>query len=308
VAGGWVCDGHGDLLADDVFVLDDGPRALDCLDFDPRLAFGDVAADIAFLAMDLERLGAAELADHWLSAYQRASGALIPEGLLHLYIAYRAQVRAKVTGLRAAQESDHRSAEAARGLLDLCDLHLRRAAPRLVLVGGAPGTGKSTVAADLHQRFGWKVLRSDVTRKIGSPPGTAGSGRWQEGIYSPAAKERTYFALMDQARDALAHGESVVLDASFTDESHRAAARQVADGALAEVLELRCTLEPQERDRRIAERRQRGDDPSDADAEIAARLATEADPWPEATNLDTSGSLADVADHAAGIVERWVRG
>ena len=34
---GRIVDGHGDLLADDIFCLDDGPRILDCLDFDDRL-------------------------------------------------------------------------------------------------------------------------------------------------------------------------------------------------------------------------------------------------------------------------------
>ena len=29
--------GHGDLLADDIYCLDDGPRILDCLESDNRL-------------------------------------------------------------------------------------------------------------------------------------------------------------------------------------------------------------------------------------------------------------------------------
>lgn len=57
-AAGLVRDGHGDLLADDVFLLPDGPRALDCLEFDDRLRYVDGLDDAAFLAMDLERLGA----------------------------------------------------------------------------------------------------------------------------------------------------------------------------------------------------------------------------------------------------------
>jgi aminoglycoside phosphotransferase family enzyme len=52
-----IVDGHGDLLANDIFCLDDGPRILDCLEFDARLRFGDVLADVAFLVMDFERLG-----------------------------------------------------------------------------------------------------------------------------------------------------------------------------------------------------------------------------------------------------------
>jgi aminoglycoside phosphotransferase family enzyme len=48
-------DGHGDLLGDDIFCLDDGPRILDCLDLDDRLRWLDGLDDAAFLAMDLER-------------------------------------------------------------------------------------------------------------------------------------------------------------------------------------------------------------------------------------------------------------
>src|SRR3990172_4478560 len=59
---GLVRDGPGDLLADDIFCLSDGPRILDCIEFDDRLRYGDVLADVAFLAMDLERLGAPQLA------------------------------------------------------------------------------------------------------------------------------------------------------------------------------------------------------------------------------------------------------
>jgi aminoglycoside phosphotransferase family enzyme len=54
-ARGRIVDGHGDLMADDVFCLDDGPRALDCLEFDDRLRYLDGLDDVALLAMDLER-------------------------------------------------------------------------------------------------------------------------------------------------------------------------------------------------------------------------------------------------------------
>jgi uncharacterized protein len=53
----FVVHGHGDLLADDTFCLPDGPRVLDCLEFDDRLRYLDQLDDAAFLGMDLERLG-----------------------------------------------------------------------------------------------------------------------------------------------------------------------------------------------------------------------------------------------------------
>ncbi|KOV81801.1 hypothetical protein ADL01_10960 [Streptomyces sp. NRRL WC-3618] len=48
---GRVVDGHGDLLADDIFCLDDGPRVLDCLEFDDRLRHVDGLDDAAFAAL-----------------------------------------------------------------------------------------------------------------------------------------------------------------------------------------------------------------------------------------------------------------
>lgn len=71
VAAGRIRDGHGDLLADDIFCLDDGPRLLDCLEFDSDLRQGDVVSDVASLAMDLERLGRADLADRLLASSPR---------------------------------------------------------------------------------------------------------------------------------------------------------------------------------------------------------------------------------------------
>src|SRR5213079_1977590 len=89
---GRIVDGHGDLLANDIFCLDDGPRILDCLEFDDRLRFGDVLLDIGFLAMDLERLGRLDLARAFLAAYREASAETHPRSLEHHYIAYRALV------------------------------------------------------------------------------------------------------------------------------------------------------------------------------------------------------------------------
>jgi aminoglycoside phosphotransferase family enzyme len=66
IATGRIVDGHADLLADDIFCLDDGPRVLDCIEFDDRLRHVDVLDDAAFLAMDVEHLGAAGAARDFL--------------------------------------------------------------------------------------------------------------------------------------------------------------------------------------------------------------------------------------------------
>ncbi len=124
-ASGMVRDGHGDLLAEDIFLLDDGPRVLDCIEFDDRLRYGDVLADVAFLAMDLERLGAPRLAAQFLDCYREFSGHPHPASLMEHYVAYRAHVRAKVACLRH-QQGDGAAAGEAAALLSLAVRHLER--------------------------------------------------------------------------------------------------------------------------------------------------------------------------------------
>ena len=110
-------------------------------------------ADVAFLAMDLERLGAGDLARSFLRWYGEFSAEHHPESLADYYIAYRALIRAKVACVRYRQ-GDRGAAGEARDLLDLAVHHLRRGRVTLVLVGGSPGTGKSTLAWGVGEELG----------------------------------------------------------------------------------------------------------------------------------------------------------
>ncbi len=161
---GHVLDGHGDLLAGDIFCLDDGPRILDCLEFDDHLRWLDGLDDAAFLAMDLERLGASELAGRFTGWYLEYSGDAAPVSLCHHYVAYRAFVRAKVACLRGYQ-GDPLAGGEARQLATMTRRHLHASAVTLVLIGGLPGTGKSALAAALAGQLGFTVLSSDRIRK-----------------------------------------------------------------------------------------------------------------------------------------------
>ncbi|HTM86244.1 MAG TPA: hypothetical protein VL179_15350, partial [Mycobacterium sp.] len=103
ITGRRIVDGHGDLLADDIFCLPDGVEILDCLEFDDNLRYVDVIDDIAFLAMDLEFLGRRELADFFVEQYRAATDDDAPASLLSFYVAYRALVRAKTDCVRFTQ-------------------------------------------------------------------------------------------------------------------------------------------------------------------------------------------------------------
>lgn len=289
VAGGRTCDGHGDLLAEDIFCLDDGPRVLDCLEFDDELRYGDVAADVAFCAMDLEHLGAPDAAAAFLAHYRELTGDSWPDSLTDFYVASRALVRATVRGLRAEQGEDGAADEARRHLAQ-AESHLERGRVRLVVVGGAPGTGKSTVAAELADALGAVVLRSDELRKQRAgldivDPGPVGD---EGGLYRSTLTDSTYSQLLDEARSCLGRGLSVVLDATFRDPRWRARARAVAVTSVADLDEVRCTAPPGVVATRVARRAGEPGNVSDATDAVALQLAASEPPWPSATTLDTS--------------------
>jgi aminoglycoside phosphotransferase family enzyme/predicted kinase len=296
-------DGHGDLLADDIFCLNDGPRVLDCLEFDDALRWDDVLADVAFLAMDLERLGRADLAGQFLAAYREFAADTWPDSLAHHHIAYRAQVRAKVAALAWEQADEGsagqaRAAQEARQLLGLAAAHLAAGRIRLVVVGGLPGTGKSTLAARLGDALGAAVLRSDVIRKqlAGWDARTPAPAPFGQGLYSPEMTKATYGELLRQARAVLGAGQSVVADASWLDPAWRETARGLAAEVSADLTEVRCDLPIEMIVARVDARAAAGNDLSDATADLVRRLAASQQPWPSALAVDTTPPPAMVVE------------
>ena len=301
VGAGRMYDGHGDLLADDIFAMPDGPRILDCLEFDERLRVCDGLADAAFLAMDLERLGDPSAARTFLQAYESAADDTATGSLEDFYLAYRAHIRSKVSCIRARQDPQPEIITRARSLAELALAHLERGRVRLVLVGGVPGTGKTTVAGSLANQAGWVHLSSDVTRKRlgGVVADRQGSDGFGTGLYAPEMTARTYDTMLADARTALTGGASVVFDASFVDRRWRSQARSLAREAHADLVEVQCSAPPEVADARI---RQRTSTPSDATPAVRRRLAVAFDLWPEATSIDTTASIHDTTRSLAALV------
>jgi aminoglycoside phosphotransferase family enzyme/predicted kinase len=310
IARGHVCDGHGDLLASDVFLLDDGPRILDCIEFDPRLRHVDVLADIAFLLMDLERLGAKDVGGELLSLYLEASGEAQPATLLHHYIAERATVRAEVACTRAAQvdpTSAQDEMDEARMLLELATGHLLAGRVVLAVVSGLPGTGKSTVAAAIGDRLEWPVLRSDEVRR--EIVGARGAGALVEefgtGAYGHDITDRTYAAVIERARTALHLGQPVLIDATFVDGRHRAEVERLARETSSDLVVIECVAPPDVVGARLRERRAHVNDISGADEDVAAAMAAKAHRWKGASLLDTAETTpAAVVEKALAMLSR----
>lgn len=294
-----IVDGHGDLIADDIFCLSDGPILLDCLEFDDHLRYVDGLDDAAFLAMDLEFLGRRDLADFFLDEYRLRAKDPAPKALTHFFIAYRAVVRAKVDCIRVGQ-GDLGAADDARRHLDLALEHLRAGTVRLVLVGGGPGTGKTTLAGAVSERLGATVISTDDVRREMQANGDLEGvvGVYDAGLYSPDKVDAVYATMLRRSRVLLAHGRSVILDGTWRDAQHREDAREVARKAHCPTVELACSVAIDEAVARIDSRVSAT---SDANPQIAAAIARDQQTWVGAHHIDTARPLGDSVAEAQEI-------
>lgn len=270
----WVREGHGDLRAEHVCLEEDGQAQIfDCVEFNRDVRCADVASDLAYMLMDLRRLGAPEAADELLARY-RAAGLDLPQPLIQLYMAHRALVRGKIAGIAftsATGDDRYFRAEKAAGYLDMASAAVLNVTPVLIAMTGLSGTGKSSVAQRLARALGLRLFSSDVVRKeLVGVKGAAPSG-WGEGIYASDLTEATYARLGEFASEALGSGAGVVLDATFRNAAQRLALANVArrHGVPLAFIEVTCDEEVVAR--RLAERVRRGDSVSDATIETYRR-------------------------------------
>jgi aminoglycoside phosphotransferase family enzyme/predicted kinase len=226
---GRAVDGHGDVHLQHVW-FEAGraePILVDCIEFNDALRRIDVAAEVAFLAMDLRYRGRERLAARFLQSYAEAADDYGLFELVDYFVSYRAAVRAKVAaiaaddaGITAAQRAA--AAKSARS-------HMRLAARALVepkagaavLLTGIVGTGKSSAAAVVAEATGGVVIGSDRLRKrlLGLPSDARGGAK--RGLYTRAAKHAVYAALLERAGPVLRSGRVAVLDATFERQSQR---------------------------------------------------------------------------------------
>jgi len=90
-----IIEAHGDLRPEHV-CLEAQPVIIDCLEFNRSLRILDAASELAFLALECERLGAPEIGKQLLNVYREQTGDPAPNALLEFYRAHHAVVRAKI--------------------------------------------------------------------------------------------------------------------------------------------------------------------------------------------------------------------
>jgi aminoglycoside phosphotransferase family enzyme/predicted kinase len=277
-AAGNVREGHGDLRCEHICVEGDKISIFDCVEFSERLRTCDIASEVAFLAMDLDRLGAPDLADDLVGVIVDSTDDDELPLLMPFYKCYRAVIRGVVESLRSRQSQVDASAResaitlAHRYFALACE-YAQRAAPAIIVVCGLSGSGKSTVARALQNRFGFRIVSSDRTRKNLSsiPIETNSADAYRSGIYADAVTQATYAAMLDDARHMLIEATGAILDATYQDPSHRKAVLELASQMKAPVLFIECRAEDSEIRRRLIEREKRGHNPSDADVSVYLR-------------------------------------
>jgi aminoglycoside phosphotransferase family enzyme/predicted kinase len=252
VRAGHIRDCHGDLRLQHVYILNGAGEStiyvVDCIEFNERFRYSDVAAEIAFLTMELDAAGRADLSRAFVDAYVRLTDDQALYELLPFYACYRACVRGKVLAFQLDQpevpmQQREMVRKEAAALFTLAATYAGGPTrPTLLLVGGLMGTGKSTLAGRLRDETGWTLISSDVTRKklAGVDPAAPQMGSFSEGLYSPAWNARVYQTMFDQASALLACGRSVILDATFARRAYRHAAAQEAAMYGANLVFIEC--------------------------------------------------------------------
>jgi predicted kinase len=144
--------------------------------------------------------------------------------------------------------------------------------PALIIMVGAPGTGKSYLARTLSGALGAEIIQTDAVRKELYP----------EPTYTPAEAAAVYRVCHRRIAEALGRGERVVFDATNLRERRRRTLYQLAERAKARV----CIVVAYASDAVIRARLQQraeGHDPedqSDADLTVYQRMRRDTEPVP----------------------------
>jgi aminoglycoside phosphotransferase family enzyme/predicted kinase len=252
---GHIRDCHGDLRLEHVYVLDSTSASLqrqlallDRIEFNKRFRYGDIASEVAFLAMELDAASRADLAQAFIQSYRRETNDDTLCEVLPFYCCYRACVRGKVVSFQLDQpeveEVQRKKArQEAEGLFKLAAFYARTPSmPQLLMIGGLMGTGKSTLAHALQDKLGWSLLSSDRIRKqlLQLNPAQPHAEAFGQGIYSEDWTVRVYSMLCQDAVKLLASGHSVLVDASFSRRADRQALAYEAIQHGAQVFFVEC--------------------------------------------------------------------
>jgi uncharacterized protein len=252
---GFIKSCHGDLHSGNIVLINDSVCVFDCIEFNKRFRYIDVASDIGFLAMDLDIQNYPFLSSYLIQEYIKKSNDTSLLDVLQFYKSYRAYVRGKVLGFQL--DDPHISQDKKESLIkqisryfslssyyaDLMTLQLKKSKPVVFLMSGLTGTGKSTLASKLSIDYNATIINTDQVRKD-----IAGIDRHERhlddpnsGLYHPDRVHQTYEAVINEAEQLLKQNKNVILDATFQKRSHRKMAKNLTEQYNVVFVALLCT-------------------------------------------------------------------
>lgn len=240
---------HGDLHLGNIVLFKNKPVIFDRIEFNDNLRYTDTMADVGFLLMDLDEKNQSLLGNVFLNEYLTLTGDYEGLNILRFYQAYRAVVRAKIKLMGPKIDwQDYKLS------IDLAEKYINLNKPELLIMHGVAGSGKTTRAKALVQKFNAVHLRSDVERKRICQD--------KNKLYSEEITHKVYDRLYELAEWLINLGYSVVVDATFLKKMYRDKFRKLSDN---------FHIVPCEVDDKLREvwLRDRKHDYSDADIQIA---------------------------------------
>lgn len=268
---GNIKEGHGDLRLEHIYFTPEGIQIIDCIEFNKRMRCGDVAADIAFLMMDLDNNDFTEAAEQFLFQFMMLHKDPQLFALLDFYLCYRACVRLKVTCFRLGQKELEKSLR--NKLLDrvqkftlLAHNYARRfARPTIYIFMGMIASGKSTLASAFSKALDVETLSTDHIRKkiFAEQSKTGASGDFGKGIYKPEARSLVYGRMLLAAQERIHDNLPIILDATFGGKEQRMEALRLAEESDADIVFIECQC-PENVIRHRLEERENTDTESDA--------------------------------------------
>ena len=262
---------HGDLHCRNIARVGGWLVPFDCLEYEPALRWIDTADEIAFLLSDLKARGWPLHARAFRAGYLAESSDYHACRVLALYEAHRALVRAKIAALSAAQHAEAGPRDELRRehlrLVSFAAEALAPKAPRLLMMSGLSGSGKTWLARQLAERLSAVHIRSDVERKrrAGLRALASSYSRLGEHLYSAEASATLYGELARAAEDVLSGGITVIVDATFLERAQRARFAELAARLRVPLRLILCEAPEPILRARIVERNRMKRDPSEAD-------------------------------------------
>ncbi|MBO0695347.1 MAG: AAA family ATPase [Verrucomicrobia bacterium] len=309
-----ILDCHGDLRLDHVHLTSEATAIFDCIEFNDRFRFIDIANDLAFLAMDFDFKGRSDLGNLFLRNAARELGDAGMLKIANFYKCYRAFVRGKVesiqvTGKEATNPEEHKR-QAARYFRLALRYAIAGPHPLVLVVMGRVGTGKSTVAKQLASELNWPVFSSDQIRKtLGGVPLTKRTPlELRDKIYSPRMTQKTYRKLVKDGLIAIGCSRGrrpqavqphngIILDATFSTRALRKFLFDECKKVNVPFQFVELEVDPNEVKKRLKDRNEKTANVSDARFEDFDKLNATYEPpselAPDLIEISTSTSVSD---------------